>query len=115
MRLVTDCHLCGGSSTPGKSCSFLIVSLSKGLSLYFMCSDQYVKYWIPYEFLLTSSLLLLDTHIHISHLIESILMVQHASTCSLWTTSLVLHRLTALFLSHPSCKAAMHADLYYAE
>ena len=80
-----------------------------------MCSDQHVKYWIPRGILLTSSLLLLDAHIHKSHLIESILMVQHASTCSLLTTSLVLHRLTALSLSHPSCKAAMHADLCYAE
>ena len=33
-------------------------SLIKGLSLYFMCSDQHIKYWIPRGFPLTSSLLL---------------------------------------------------------
>ena len=43
---------------PGKSCSFLIVSLSKSLSLCFMCSDLHVKYWMPHGFPLTSSLLL---------------------------------------------------------
>ena len=26
---------------------FFIVFLNKGLSLWFMCSDQHVKYWIP--------------------------------------------------------------------
>ena len=40
---VVDSHLCGWGSIPGKSYSFVIVSLSKGLSLYFMCSDQRVK------------------------------------------------------------------------
>ena len=43
---------------PGKSCSFLIDSLSKGLSLYFMCSDQHVKYQIPRVFPFTSNFLL---------------------------------------------------------
>ena len=40
---------------------------SKGLSLYFMCSDQHVKYWMPCGFPLTSSLLLdyhAKQHIH---------------------------------------------------
>ena len=50
--------LCGWGSIPGKNCSFLIVFLSKGLSLYFMCSDQHVKYQMPRGFPLTSSLLL---------------------------------------------------------
>ena len=66
---VVDSHLCGRGSIPGKSCSFLIVSLNKGLSLYFMCSDQHVKYRMPCGFSLSSSLLL-DYHvkqdIHIS-------------------------------------------------
>ena len=55
-------HLCGWGSIPGKSCSFLIVTLSKGLSLCFMCSDQHVKYRMPRGFPLTSSLLL-DYHV----------------------------------------------------
>ena len=59
---VVDSHLCGWGSIPGKSCSFLIVSLSKSLSLYFMCSDQHVKYWMPRGFSLTSNLLL-DYHV----------------------------------------------------
>ena len=59
---VVDSQLCGWSSIPGKSCSFLIVSLSKNLSLCFMCSDQHVKYWMPGGFPLTSSLLM-DYHI----------------------------------------------------
>ena len=42
---VVGSHHCGRGSIPGKSCSFfLIVSLNKGLSLHFMCSDQHVKY-----------------------------------------------------------------------
>ena len=47
-----------------------IVSLSKSLSLYFMCSDQHVKYSMSRGFPLTSSLLLddcvkiIDTHTH---------------------------------------------------
>ena len=45
-----------------KSYSFLIVSLSKGLSLCFMCSDQQVKYQMPCGFPLTNSLLL-DYHV----------------------------------------------------
>ena len=65
-----DSHFCGWVSISGKVCSFLIVSLSKGLSLYFMCSDQHVKYWMPRGFHLSSSLLLdyhiktIHTHIH---------------------------------------------------
>ena len=59
---VVDSHPCGWGSIPGKSCSFLIVSLSKSLSLFFMCSDQHVKYWMPQEFLWTNSLLL-DYHV----------------------------------------------------
>ena len=39
-----------------------IISLSKGLSPRFMCSDQHVKYWMPPGFPLTSSLLL-DYHV----------------------------------------------------
>ena len=59
---VVDSHLCGWGSIPNKSCSFFIVSLSKSLSLCFMCSDQHVKYWMPLWFPLTSSLLL-DYHV----------------------------------------------------
>ena len=55
---IVDSHPCGWGSIPGKTCSFFIVSLSKGLSLYFMCSNQHVKYWMPRELPLTSSLLL---------------------------------------------------------
>ena len=47
---------------PDKSCSFLIVSWSKGLSPYFMCSDQHVKYQMLRGFPFTSSLLL-DYHV----------------------------------------------------
>ena len=66
---VVDSHPCGWGSIPGKSCSFLIVSLSKSLSLCFMCSDQHVKYRMPRGFPSTSSLLLdyhgkQYTHIH---------------------------------------------------
>ena len=43
-------------------CSFLIVSLSQSLSLFFMYSDQRIKYWMPRGFPLTSSLLL-DYHV----------------------------------------------------
>ena len=43
----------------GKTCSFLSC---KGLSLYFMCSDQHVKYRVPRGFPLTSSSLL-DYHV----------------------------------------------------
>ena len=59
---VVDSHPCGWGSIPGKSCNFLIVSLSKGLSQCFMCSDQHVKYWMPRGFPLNSSLLL-DYHV----------------------------------------------------
>ena len=56
---VVDSHLCDWGSIPGKSCSFLIISLCKGLSLCFMCSGQHVHAsWTP----LTSSLLL-DYHV----------------------------------------------------
>ena len=58
---IVDSHLCVWGSIPGKSCSFLIVPLSKGLSLCFMCSDQHAKYRMPCGFPLTSSLLL-DYH-----------------------------------------------------
>ena len=57
---IVDSHFCGWGS--GKSCSCLIVSLSKDLSLCFMCSDQHVKYRMPREFPLTNSLLL-DYHV----------------------------------------------------
>ena len=50
------------SSIPGKICSFLIASLSKGLSLCFTRSDQHVKYRMPRGFPLTNSLLL-DYHV----------------------------------------------------
>ena len=59
---VVDSHLCRWGSISGKSCSFDIVSLSKGLSLCFMCSDQHVKYRMPRGFPSTSSLLL-DYHV----------------------------------------------------
>ena len=59
---VIDSHPCGWGSIPGKSCIFLIVSLSKGLSLCSMWSEQNVKDWMPRGFSLTSSLLL-DYHI----------------------------------------------------
>ena len=59
---VVDSHPCRWDSIPRKSCSFLIVSLSKSLSLCFMCSDQHVKYWMPRGFPLTNSLLL-DYHV----------------------------------------------------
>ena len=57
-----DSHLCRWSSIPSKSCSFLKVSLSKSLSLCFMCSDRHAKYRMPCGFTLTSSLLL-DFHV----------------------------------------------------
>ena len=44
---VTDSHLWGWSSILGKSCSFLLVFLSEGLSLCFKCLDQHLKYWMP--------------------------------------------------------------------
>ena len=55
---VVDSHLCGWGSIPSKICIFLRVSLSKSLSLCFMCSDQHVKYRMPRGFPSTSSLLL---------------------------------------------------------
>ena len=57
---VVDSRLCGWSLISDKISSFLIVSLSKGLSLCFIYSDQHVKYRMPREFSLTSSLLLED-------------------------------------------------------
>ena len=59
---VVDSYPCRWGSIHGKSCSILIVSSSKGLSLCFMCSDQHVKYRMPRGFLLSSSLLL-DYHV----------------------------------------------------
>ena len=59
---VVDSHLCGWGSTLAESCTLLIVSLHKGLSLCFMYSDQHVKYWMPCGFPLTSCLLL-DYHV----------------------------------------------------
>ena len=35
-----DSSPCVWGSIPGKSCSFLIVPVNKGLSQYFMCSDH---------------------------------------------------------------------------
>ena len=68
--LVIDSHLCRRGSILGKSCSFLILSLSKGLSLCFMCSDQHVKYrmligflWLTVCYWIT---MLNNTHIHMS-------------------------------------------------
>ena len=55
---VVDSLLCDWGSISCNSCSLLIVFLSKGLSLCFMCTDQHVKYWMPRKFPLTSSLLL---------------------------------------------------------
>ena len=63
---VVDSHRCGWGSIPNKSCSFLIVFLTKGLSLYFMYSDQHVKYRMPRGFSLTSSLQL-DYHVKTIH------------------------------------------------
>ena len=68
---VVGSHLCEWGSIPGKSCSFFIVSLSKGLSLCFMCSDEHVKYWMPRWLSLTSSLLLDCYTIH-THALTSI-------------------------------------------
>ena len=63
--------------------------LNKGLSLYFMCSDQHVKYWIPRGFPMTSSLLLnyhVKQYIHLanSHYFSvCVLLVLHATPDSL--------------------------------
>ena len=59
---VVDSYLSGWGSISGKSCSFLIDSFSKSLSLRFMCSDQHVKYHMHRGFPSTSSLLL-DYHV----------------------------------------------------
>ena len=61
-NVFVDSHPCGWGSIPGKSCSFIIVSVSKSLSLYFMCSEQHVKYRMARGFPWTSSLLL-DYHV----------------------------------------------------
>ena len=53
---VVGSHLCGCCSISGKNSSFLIVSLSKGLSLCFMCSHQHVKYRMRHGFPLTPRL-----------------------------------------------------------
>ena len=81
---VVNSHLCGWG--PNKSCNFLIVSLSKGLSLCFMCSDQRVKYRMPREFPLTSSLLL-DYHVkQYTHTFK-----KHCRTkSSLWSANVML-------------------------
>ena len=85
-----DSHPCGQGSIPGKkTCSFLMVSLSKSLSLCFMCSDQHVKYWMPCGFLLTSSLLL-DYHIKqyittYTHKIKNYIIRHHISHQSSFT------------------------------
>ena len=55
---LVDFYLCRWGLVSSKCCSFFIVSLSKSLSLYFMCSDQHAKYWMPHGFCLTNSLLL---------------------------------------------------------
>ena len=62
MAKVADSHLYGWGSIPGKTAVFFTVSSSKGSSLYFMCSDQHVKYRMVHGFSLTSSLLL-DYHV----------------------------------------------------
>ena len=80
---VVDSHPCGWGSIPNKTCSFFIVSLSKGLSLCFMCSDQHVKYRMRRGFLLASRLLLhyhvkiINTHmyIHTFHNFQSMIKV----------------------------------------
>ena len=80
---VVDSHLCGWGSIPSKSCNFLIVSLSKGLSLCFMCSDQHVKYWMPRGLSLTSSLLLdyhVKQYVHAKHKIYKCIL-KHVYLC----------------------------------
>ena len=42
---IVDSHFCGWGSILNENCS--IFFLSKGLALYFMCSDQHVKYRKP--------------------------------------------------------------------
>ena len=41
---IIETHFCERGSILGKSCNFLIVSLSNGLSICFRCSDQRAKY-----------------------------------------------------------------------
>ena len=71
-------HLWGWGSIPDKSCSFLIVSLSRGLSLCFMCSDQHVKYRMLRGFLSTRSLLL---DYHVKQYIHTLCVLQQAISC----------------------------------
>ena len=54
LRLLTLISV-DGVRLPAKAAVFFI---DEGLLLYFMCSDQHAKYWMPHEFPLTSSLLL---------------------------------------------------------
>ena len=88
-------HPCGWGSIPSNSCSFFIVSLSKGLSLCFMCSDQHVKYWMPRRFPLTTSLLL-DYHakqyIHTPSLL--MLYFPHRKTTATTFHSFITHGIT---------------------
>ena len=60
---VVDSHFCGWSSISNGSCSFLIVFLSKGLSItVFMRFDQHIKYRMPRGLPSTNSSLL-DYHV----------------------------------------------------
>ena len=49
---VAGSYICGWTSIPRKSCSFLIDPLKKGL---LQCSDQHLKHQVHREFSLTSS------------------------------------------------------------
>ena len=89
---VVDSLLYGWGSIFGKSYSFLIVSLSKSLSLCFMCSDQHVKYRMSRGFPLTSSLLLdycvkqyihIHKHAHIrSYILVKSVKSKYADLCA---------------------------------
>ena len=59
---IAKSYLCKWDLVPDKWCSFLIVSISKGLSMCFMCFDQHVKYWTLCK-LFFASILLLDYHV----------------------------------------------------
>ena len=93
---VVDSQPYGWGSIPGKSCSFLIVSLSKSLSLCVMCSDQHVKYRIPRGFPLTSSLLLdyhVKQHTHTpAHTQEK--EKKHSTLLSVWWTFEIRYQYT---------------------
>ena len=113
MVKVVNSNPCGWGSIPGKSCSFFIVSLSKSLSLCFMCSDQHVKYWMPRGFPSTSSLLL-DYHVkqytHTPHGVTHVTWchsptygVTHLTYCVTHLTSRVTHltyRVTVIMWCH---------------